>query len=237
MRTIALLGVVAAAAFASSAAGSRTSAAPLLATVGQGSATRLALVDPVTLQPAGRSTQIGRYGWPWARSPDGTRLALGGDPARVRIVDLRKMGTVAAFQLRGSSVEGIAWVKPRLILAAVGQFAVVAADPVSRRILWRRYLPNPIETIERSADGFVMLVRAGEYPPAGLGPTALLAIGADGKLRSVTLDSLRSGDPDFTETPPVNQIRRPGLAVDPVGRRAFVVGAGEPVAEVDLQSL
>ena len=35
----------------------------------------------------------------------------------------------------------------------------------------------------------------------------------------------------------MNQIRRPGLAVDPVGRRAFVVGAGEPVAEVDLQTL
>jgi hypothetical protein len=37
---------------------------------------RLGYVDPETLELVGRSTQVGYYQWPSARSPDGTRPAL-----------------------------------------------------------------------------------------------------------------------------------------------------------------
>ena len=238
MRRLPVLLALAAVLTAALAAGAVTaSPQPLLAAVGEGSATRLTAVDPLTLAPVGRSMQIGRYVFPSARSPDGTQLVLARtDRASLRVVDLRRMKTLRAFPLGGSYVDGIAWLEPRLVVAVVDGFRAVGVDPVSKRVRWRVALPNQVESIERSPSGFVLLVRSGEWPPSGIGPTTLLTIGAAGKLRSVLLDRIRSGA-DFTETPPTVELRRPGLAVDPVGNRAFVIGAGEPFAEVDLAAM
>ena len=121
----------------------------LLATIGQGSATRLTVVDPLTLAPVDRSTQIGHYTWPWALSPDGTQIVLARQfPAMLRFVDLRTMRTVRAVRLTGeTSVESINWVSPRLLLAAVDTVEVMAdarseggGSPARRPIapaLWR----------------------------------------------------------------------------------------------------
>jgi hypothetical protein len=88
------------AASAALASTSRGSPSTLLAAVGQGQATRLTAVDPLTLEPVGRSTQIGRYASRWARSPDGAQLVLARDDrAGLRVVDLRKMKTVRAFSI------------------------------------------------------------------------------------------------------------------------------------------
>src|SRR5712692_7073368 len=70
----------------------------LLAAIGQGSATRLTVVDPLTLAPVGRST------WPWALSPNGTQIVLARQfPAMLRFVDLRTMRTVRAVRLTGET--------------------------------------------------------------------------------------------------------------------------------------
>jgi hypothetical protein len=52
------------------------------------------------------------------------------------------------------------------------------------------------------------------------------------------LDSISAGrrHPSEADEPP-GEHRYPGLAVDAAGGRAYVVGGGEPVAEVDLRSL
>src|SRR5207253_10907972 len=125
--------------------------------------------------------------------------------------------------LGGSYVDGIAWLEPRLVVAVVDGFRALGVDPVSKRVRWRVDLPNQVESIERSPSGFVLLVRSGEWPPSGIGPTTLLTIGAAGKLRSVLLDRIRSGENDFSETPATSEFRRPGLAVDPAGNCAYVI--------------
>ncbi len=236
-RALALLTVAVAAAAASvSAAGGSPSA--LLAAVGEGSSARLAAVDPLTLAPIGRSTQIGRYTSRWARSPDGTQLVLARDDrASLRVVDLRRMKTLRAFWVGGGTIDALAWLEPRLLVAVVDGFVAVGADPVSKRVRWRRYLPSQLEAIERTASGFAVLVRAGDSPATGLGPTELVAIGAGGSLRTAVLDRIRSGLPDYTQSPPSTEYRQPGLAVDAAGGKAYVVGADEPVAEVDLATM
>jgi hypothetical protein len=65
-----------------------------------------------------------------------------------------------------------------------------------------------------------------------IGRARLAVVDADGPVRSVELARTRASA-FFTG----GRQRRPGLAVDPEGRRAYVVGAGEPVAEVDLRTL
>ena len=236
-KALGLLVVVVAASVASvSTAGGSPST--LLAAVGQGQATRLTAVDPLTLEPVGRSTQIGRYASRWARSPDGTKVVLARDDrASLRVVDVRAMKTIRAFSVGGGSFDGLAWVKPRLLIAVVDGFVVLGVDPVTKQVRWRQFLQNRLEAIHRVANGFVLLARAGESPATGLGPTELFAVGADGSTRSVALDSIRSGEPDYTTTPVNPESRIPGLAVDEAGGRAYVIGAGEPVAEVDLRSM
>jgi hypothetical protein len=132
----------------------------------------------------------------------------------------------------------MAWIKPRLLLAAVGEYTVVGVDPVAKRIRWRRFLPSGLEGLEATDTGFVLLLGpVGADGTKSNGPTRLVTVGSDGSLRSAVLDRIRSSFPDFTEPSPSNEYRRPGLAVDRVGKRAYEVGAGEPVAEVDLTTM
>ena len=238
MKPVGML-VLVAGALAALTVGSGAAAPPtLLAVVGHGRAARLATVDPTTLRPVGRSTQVGYYQWPWTRSPDGSRIALVRDPARIRIVDVKRMRTVSAFSLQGSVVDAIAWVRPRLIMAVLGEYAVVGVDPVAKRVVWSRPLPGMLSSVEPTADGFVLLLEAVPVDGKNVsGPTPLVTVGADGKVRSVVLDRIRSSSTAHSEPPPTSEYRRPGLAVDVAGNRAYVVGAGEPVAAIDLASL
>src|SRR5262249_41695282 len=187
MRVLGVLALAAAAIVASTAGRGSASPSALLAVVGQGPTTRLATVDPLTLAPVGRSTQIGRYGWPWTRSPSGSRVAFVGDSGRIRIVDLNRMRTTKAFRLRANAIDDVVWRRARVLIILIGGLSVVAVDPVTTRVLWRRVLPNQVERAQRTRDGFVLLVPSAEGTDGLMGPTLLIAIGADGKLRSVPL--------------------------------------------------
>jgi hypothetical protein len=73
--------------------------------------------------------------------------------------------------------------------------------------------------------------------PATLGPVGLAVAGSDGSYRSVELSRIEAG---LSTTEPPNSYHQrddAGLAVDRAGGRAYVVAAGDPVAEVDLASL
>ena len=158
MKRIALVVVTALAALAVVQGGTAKSG-PVLAITGQGSAARLGYVDPVSLKLVGRSTQVGYYAWPSARSPDGSRLALARNylTSGLRIMDLRRLRTVKAFRVPHSETEALSWVAPRKILAAVGGDWVVAMDPVTGRRLWERSLPALFDAVATTTDGFVFL--------------------------------------------------------------------------------
>ena len=81
-------------------------------------------------------------------------------------------------------------------------------------------------------DRVVFLLREAD----GIGPIRLVVAGVDGAIRSVLLSEIRGGNEQATETQ-VGKTAWPGLAIDPSGRRAAVVAATAPIAEVDLDSL
>ena len=210
----------------------------VLAVVGVGSNARLGYLSPATLKVVGRSTQVGYYAWPAVRSPDGTQLALARSSPRdgLRIVDLKRMRTIRAFRLTAGMPNGLAWVSPRKILVAENGLSVVAVDPVTGRQLWRRSVPVPYDEVANSTDGFVLLSAPHDYVHA-IGPTTLTTASAAGVVRSASLDRTLTGAREPDENNPAGSQRRAGLAIDVAGKRAFVVGAGEPIAEVDLGSL
>src|SRR5262245_12093031 len=237
MKRLALAAVAVLAVLAAVQSGSAKTGG-VLAVVGIGSDARLGYLNPATLKLVGRSTQVGYYSWPAARSPDGSKLALGRDYLTdgLRIVDLRRMRTLKAFRLTAGVPDGLAWVAPRRILVASNGLSVVAVDPVTGRQLWQRSVPVPYDRAAKVGDGFVLLSAPHDYAHA-IGPTTLTTVSATGVVRSVVLDRILTGAREPDETNPAGAQRRAGLAVDVAGNRAFVVGAGEPVAEVDLATL
>jgi hypothetical protein len=113
---------------------------------------------------------------------------------------------------------------------------VTAVDPAARRVVAQRTLLGELLASGRLSDGLVLLLG----PPSGIGPARVTAVDAHGRSRTVSLPGIAAGfqEPaDWSRAGASSRRVQPGLAVDPDGRRAFVVGAGTPVAEVDLHSL
>jgi hypothetical protein len=237
MKRFALAALALVAAFAAVQSGSAKTGG-VLAVVGFDSKARLGYVNPVTLKLVGKSTQVGYYRWPSARSTDGTKLALARDylSDSVRIVDLRRMRTVKAFPLPSGAATSLNWVAPRKLLVAESGLSVIAFDPVTGRKQWQRWLPSAFDEVARSSSGFVFLSAPDDYENP-IGATTLTTVASSGELRSVLLDRILTGVREPDESNPMGKQRRTGLAIDVAGNRAFVVGAGEPIAEVDLETL
>jgi hypothetical protein len=197
---------------------------------------RVALVrlDRRTLAPASkRQVLVGRNLGAWALSPDGKRVAVGVEEAfGVRIVDAVKMRRLGSIGTRNGQVRAMAWLMPDRIVGveATGIFVV---DPVARRLVGARPTEGQVMGVARTAGALVLLLA----PDDGIGVARLATLAADGVYRTVDLRRIAAGYryPDGDD--PTGERRHPGLAVDAVGGRAYVVGAGEPVAEVDLGSL
>jgi hypothetical protein len=209
----------------------------ILAISGTGSNARLGYIDPGTLKLVGKSTQVGYYEWPAARSPDGAQLALGrSNPSGIRIMDLRRLRTIRAFKV-GDGVGALSWVAPRRLLVLSEGLPVLAVDPVTGRQLWERNLTTFPGAIARSARGFVLLSPPADDYQNAIGPSTLTTVNGSGAIRSVVLDRIVTGAREPDETHPAGAQRFAGLAVDVAGNRAFVVGSGEPIAEIDLTTL
>ena len=178
---------------------------------------------------------IGTEPGAWTLSPDGSRLAIGsGRALGLRIVDVRRMRRVADVQTKNGYVSIAAWLTPRRIVG-IEETGLFVVDPVRRRMLRSEPLSGFPYGAARFGDALVLLLSASEE----IGPARLALVDAEGGVRSVVLDRILAGFRDPTGEPdgPVGEAWRPGLAIDPVGGRAFVVGGGAPVAEVDLRSL
>ena len=211
-----------------------------------GTSAILARLDPLSLEPVSPTLELGEYHRAWSLSPDGSQLALGISsgvslvspprPLRARIgiivVDLEAMKVVQEVET-GGAAGALAWLGPRLLVAATGGSGTVVVDPRTGKIV-RHGLsaPRPVASV-RTRNRVVLLSR-GPYRPArgqGSAVVRVAVIDANGRVRSVALGRLRLAFRDGTRWDEA------GLVVDPAGRRAYVVAADAPLAEVDLRTL
>jgi hypothetical protein len=212
----------AAAALAVLAAGPHPTHALLAVVTAQsGSSSVLARVDPLTLAPRDPTLRLNEYHDAWSFSPDGRRLVLGtsaGGPAEGRamhIVDvatLRERSTIQA----PIAVEALAWLGRRTIAGAL-QGSVFVADPVLGRIVMQRDAPTACEITPRTGVARGKLVLLFDH--------ALLTVGTGRRVRHARL----RGAPDNCSGGDVVVDRRRG--------RAFTVGSGPSVGEVDLRRM
>jgi hypothetical protein len=203
---------------------------------------RLFRVDPATLEPLpGPRARLGGHTFGWSFSPDRLKIVLGGQVvAELRFIDLTRMRLLGGDDLRlkrRGIVATTAWPALRRVLAVVqspgcciGEATAFVVDPIARRILRRYPLRGSLQGFARFRGGLVLVVS----PPRSLGPSRLAVLDRRGKLRSLVLAEILSGQEPVQPGNRPGKERRPGAAIDAVGGRAFVVGADAPLAEVDL---
>src|SRR4051812_26282006 len=203
---------------------------PVLAATASGLTYHVFRADPITLRPVagGRSWASGSL-IAASRSPDGTWLAVVGNDGRtLRVVRVGTMRSAGSLQF-GAAVNLIGWLSNRLLVASKG-YAVVGIDVITRRVLWERPLePGWYTAAEALAPDRIVLVLR---PPIVSGPARVVVIRANGAVRSIELDRLLVAAPV-----PAEEVRTPGLAVDPAANRAYVVDADGLIAEVDLDAM
>jgi hypothetical protein len=205
---------------------------------------QLVLLDPRSLEPKGGRVPLRRFvSFGLSFSPDRSMIVFGGFRPVLRFVDAARVRSIGTLDLGGrGTVLATAWPTPRRVLAAVqqrpGTLRLVTVDPVARRVLVRRPLAGRTEVVDAasSSHGLALLLAA----PASFGPARLVVARADGSVGSARIDAIDAGmspKPVPGGSPPVDRRWLPGLAVDPAGGRAFVVGGGAPIAEVELRSM
>jgi hypothetical protein len=98
-------------------------------------------------------------------------------------------------------------------------------------------LDGEVIVYQPSAVGVLLLLGR----PSAIGPATLVRVDPAGRVHRTPPAQIAAGSvpprPDLPEAEPLQRHAVPGLAVDDLGRRVFVVAAGEAlVAEVDLRS-
>jgi len=119
----------------------------------------------------------------------------------------------------------------------LGDTTVAGIDARRARLLWQQRLGGSLQAGERFRRSLVLVLGP---PGRSLGSSRLVTVNPDAQVRSVTLAEIRSGLGRSNKNGSdrfVTDVWNPGLAVDAQGAHAFVVQAGERVAEVDLRSM
>jgi hypothetical protein len=213
---------------------------------------RLVRIDPKRLRPRpGSRIGVGSAGcaarsggqacWtipPWSFSPDRTLLAVArndGTAARsLRLVQIGRMRVVADVPIVGGAVGLVAWpVRGRLLalqeVCCDERQRLLVIDVTQRRVATRRALGGTVLRVGRTPRELILLVA----PARRIGPARLAIVHGRGAVHSVRLERMLAGTRRVARLD--YRVERPGLAVDPAGRRAFVVGR-DLVAGVDLVS-
>jgi hypothetical protein len=226
----------------------RSAGGPVWAIVGD-PGRLLVQLDPRSLRPLpGRrlalTDTVAGHAW----SPDGATLVLGdNDQDALYLIDARRMRALGKVWLDApSSAQWIGWLGPRRVLAVVdwplgdpgtepGDAGVVLVDPLAGRVLHRQNLHSRVHAVAFHGDRAFLLTG----PVDGIGMASLAVVDGRGTVRTVPLRAISVGynEPAEHTSESVTEQRLAGLAVDPAGGRAFVVGAGTPIAEVDLATL
>jgi hypothetical protein len=247
---VGLASALAASLLAGGIAGSAASPRQLLGMVGDSGSLRLVRLDPETLRPLpGKRIAVGSGGcasreggtacWSfpaWSFSPNRASLALARDGYSLRIIDVGRMRVAADLRLGGGSIGALAWLARGRVLAVeeVGyeRNRLLAIDVAKGRVTRRTALGGSVLALARTPRELVMLVS----PSRAIGAARLAVADARGAVRFVRLGRIVAGS-KLLGGPGVRVERRvPGLAVDPTGRRAFVV-APTLAAEIDVRSL
>lgn len=213
---------------------------------------KLVRVDSETLRPLpGASILVGSGGcaprlggracWtnaPWTVSPDRARLAVArNDASSLRLVDVRRTRVVADVRLDGGAVGALAWLSPGRLLAVQEtnweRQRLVAVDLARRKVAVRRALGGSVVQLTRTPRELVMLLA----PAQAISPARIAVADPRGTVRFVRLGKIAAGSKVLgTGSNHRVDSRVPGLAVDPQGRRAFVLSQSL-AAEVDLGTL
>lgn len=214
--------------------------------VGPLHAAELARVDAATLKVrAGRRVPLGRNYGAWSFSRDRRRLAIGVDRALgVRLVDLRTMRAIGDVKTPNGDVLALAWLTPRRVVG-IDRVGVFVVDPVAKRLVRTQKLEGTFLAAAPTAAALVVLLAPkGVGVPIStvwdwgstIGPARLVTIAADGSMRTVRVDRIRSGA-EISEDGTAHEWWIPGFALDRAGGRAFIVGGDGVVAEADLGTL
>ena len=211
-------------------------AADLTALVVRGG--RLAEIDARTLKPLpGRALHLSGHNGGIGMAPDGSRVAVGGSKS-VRIVDLARLEVVAELPKPHGYSTLVSWAGSRRIVVVNEVFRrnrvdVLVLDVESGRLLSRPFAAEDGSSFAaESANGAVAFLL---HPPAGIGPTRLVHTDRNGRTRLVHLDRILSGV-EYPRGFPNARFVWPTLALDSDGAHAYVVGAADLVADVDLES-
>jgi hypothetical protein len=191
----------------------------------------LVRVDSRSLRPISKRLALGGHASAWSFSPDGRRLALGVDRVDgVRIVDVRRLKHLGRVRTWSGGISALAWVSPRRLVGwePAGLFML---DPIARRRLPSPQASGETLSAQRVGNQLVLLTA----PIQEIGPARLALVGADGVVRTVSLDRIRAGL--RPENDGMGESYRPAVVFDN-GGRVFVLGAAaDPIAEVDLARL
>lgn len=201
--------------------------------------------DPARLVPSGSPIRLGRFAQAWSVSPDRSRfVAAAGrrsterEPAAVQLVDLASRRVEGKVSLPGEfgRVMATAWIQGRVLVVVSGSSTtrVYAIDPDRRVRISQTEFPGVVVLGERAQGKLVLLLSA----PDRIGPAWLAVVDRSPHARTVVLEEVAVGTTAAGEGADRRmRVRRPGLALAPAGGRAFVFGAGERAASVDLRTL
>jgi len=208
----------------------------------------LAWFDPLTLRMLpGRKAPMGGFLGSWAFSGDRAVLASascgadsGPEAPGIRFVNARVMRVLGELQLASTAgcAGSLTWLRADRLLVVVNTeegSEVLVVNPGERRVVRREPLPSGTAAVlSRTRDELVLLLtNEGEIAAA-----RLAVVDAEGVVREVTVARVLEGS--VVEDPSTEHSQRvvsPGFAVDPEGRRAFLVPASGGIAEVDLRTL
>jgi hypothetical protein len=210
-----------------------------------GPSATLVRVEPATLRVLpGPRLDVGNHTYAWSFSADRTRLALGGDWSDRGVPELLVVDAVGLRELERLPVaprgwlRGTRWLPGGRVLAVVDGWdagtIVATVDVGRRRVAARRTLEGAPLHVVPTRDGMAILLAARDR----IGPARLAVVRPSGEIDVVSLERMLAGSrPTGSATRAEFRSVTPALAVDRVGDRAFVVGAGDSLAEVDLGTL
>jgi hypothetical protein len=203
----------------------------LVYTLGYGNSI-VARYDPLTLARTGPQVRLGGNASSWSWSPGRRYLAVASFPQRLTVIEVATMRVVSRVRLAsgGAAVRAVTWARGDRVLAVVETprgSIVTAVDPLAGRVVRTTVLTRPFSfELARLPDGLVFLLGA----RGRIEPVRLAVVDAEGQVRITVIPQVRAGFVVGREQ------QTPGLAVDPVGRKAYVVG-GDRVFTVDLRTL